>query len=42
MTSYNSKLDLVSTNAYIKFSENMSSSSEDIEWKRNFGVNKGP
>ena len=28
-------------NAYIKFVENMSSSSQDIERKRNFGVNQG-
>ena len=36
------KLDLVNMNAYIKFDENMSSSSQDIERKRNFGVNLGP
>ena len=33
--SYNPKLDLVNLNAYIKFGENMSSSSKDIEWKQN-------
>ena len=38
----NPKLDLVIINAYIKFGENKSSSSQDIEQKRNFGVNKGP
>ena len=40
--SNNSKLDLVNMNAYIKFSENMSSSSQDIKQKPNFGINKGP
>ena len=29
-------------NAYIKFGENMSSSSQDIERKQNFVVNQGP
>ena len=29
-------------NAYIKFGENMSVSSQDIERKRNFGINKEP
>ena len=38
----NPKLDLVNMNAYIKFGENMSSSSHDIEWKENFDVNQGP
>ena len=33
MTCNNSKLDLVNMNAYIKFGENMSSSSQDIERK---------
>ena len=42
MICYNPKLDLVTMNAYIRFGENMSSSSQDIERKRNFGVNKGP
>ena len=36
------KLDLVNMNAYIKFGENMSSSSQDIEQKQNFSVNQGP
>ena len=36
------KLDLVNINAYLKFGENMSSSSQDIEQKRNSGVNQGP
>ena len=38
----NPKLDLVNMNAYIKFGENMSSSSQGIELKGNFGVNQGP
>ena len=42
MTCSNPKLDLVNINAYIKFGENMSTSSQDIERKRMFGVNKGP
>ena len=37
MTCNNPKLDLVNNNAYIKFGENTSSSSQDIEWKQNFG-----
>ena len=38
----NPKLDLVNINACIKFGENSSSSSQDIERKQIFGVNKGP
>ena len=38
----NPKLDLAKINACIKFGENMSSSSQDIERKRNFSVNQGP
>ena len=38
----NPKLDLVKMNAYIKFGENMSVRSQDIERKRNFGANQGP
>ena len=38
----NPKLDLVNMNAYIKFGENMSSSSQDIERKQNFGIKQGP
>ena len=34
----NPMLNLVNINAYIKFGENMSSVSQDIERKRNFGV----
>ena len=41
MTCNNPKLDNVIVNAYIKFGENMSSSSQDIKRKQNFGVNKG-
>ena len=39
MTCNNSKLDLVNMNEYVKFGENMSSSSQDIERKRNSDVN---
>ena len=42
MTCNNPKLDLVNMTAYINFGENMSSSSKDIERKRNFGVKQGP
>ena len=42
MTCNNPKLDLVNMNAYIKFGENMSVSSQDIEQKRNFHKNQGP
>ena len=42
MTCNISKLDLVNMYAYIKFGENLSSCSQDIERKRNFGVNQGP
>ena len=38
----NPKLDLVNMNAYIKFGENMSVRSQDIERKGNFGKNQGP
>ena len=42
MTCNNPKLDLVNMNAYIKFGENLSICSQDIELKQNFGVNQGP
>ena len=42
MTRNNPKLDLVNMNAYIKFGEIMSIRSQDIERKRNLGVNQGP
>ena len=38
----NPMLDLVNMNRYFKFGEYMSSNSQDIERKRNFGINKGP
>ena len=38
----NPKLDLVNMNAYIKFGKFLSIYSQDIERKRNFGVNQGP
>ena len=37
----NDVLDLVNINAYITFGEIMSICSQDIEWKRNFGINQG-
>ena len=42
MACNNPKLDLVNMNAYIKFGENLSICSQDIERKQNFGVNQGP
>ena len=36
------KLDLAKMNAYIKFGEILEICSQDIEQKRNFGINKGP
>ena len=42
MTCINPKLDLVNMNAYIKFGENQSICSRDIDRKQNFDVNKGP
>ena len=41
-TCNNPKLDLAKVNAYIKFGEILPIGSQDIERKRNFGVNKGP
>ena len=38
----NPKLDLVNMNAYIKYGEIVQIGSQDIERKRNFGVNKWP
>ena len=38
----NPMLDLVNTNAYIKFGGILPIDSQDIELKRNFGVNQGP
>ena len=41
MTCNYTKLDLAKINASIKFGEILPIGSQDIEWKRNFGVNKG-
>ena len=41
MTCNNPKLDLVNMNAYLKFGEKMSVSSQDFERKGNFGINQG-
>ena len=38
----NHNIDLVNMNANIKFGEILSISSQDIERKRNFGINQGP
>ena len=38
----NPKVDLVNMNAYITFSEILSIRSQDIEQKRNYGINQGP
>ena len=38
----NPKLDLVNMNAYIQFGDGLPIGSQDIERKRNFGVNQGP
>ena len=38
----NSNLDLVNMNAYLKFGEILSIRSQNIEPKRNSGVNQGP
>ena len=42
MTCNNPKLYLINMNAYIKFSENQSIISKDIERKQNSGVNQRP
>ena len=42
MTSNNPKLDLAKMNAYIRFGDILAIGSQDIEWKQNFGINKGP
>ena len=36
----NPKVDLVNMNAHIEFGEILSISSQDIEQKRNFGINE--
>ena len=38
----NPNVDLVNMNAYIKFGDILSICTQDIERKRNFGVNQGP
>ena len=35
-------IDLVNMNAYIKIVEILSICFQDIQWKRNYDVNKGP
>ena len=42
MTSNNPNVDLVSIKCYIKFGQNLSICTQDIERKQNFGVNQGP
>ena len=42
MTANNPNLDLVSIKSYLKFGQNLSICSEDIEQKQIFGVNQGP
>ena len=42
MTCNNPKLDLVNMNLYIKHGEILSIVSQDIERKRDFGINQGP
>ena len=42
MTANNPNVDLVSINTYIKFGQNLSICSQDIEQKRIFGVDQGP
>ena len=42
MTANNPNIDNVSINSYIKFGEILSICSQDIERKRNFGINQGP
>ena len=41
MEGSNLNIDLVNINAYIQFGEILSTGSQDIEWKQNFGVNQG-
>ena len=42
MTANNPNLDLVSINSYIKFGQNLSICSQDIERQRNSGFNQEP
>ena len=38
----NPKLDLVNVDVHTKFGQILSMGSQDIEWKQNSDVNKGP
>ena len=38
----NPNVDIVNMNAYIKFGEILAICSQNIEWKRNFGLNQWP
>ena len=42
MTGNNPKLDLVNVNVHTKFGQILSIPSQDIERKRNSGINEGP
>ena len=42
MSCDNPNIDLVNMNAYLKFGEILSISSQDIERKQNFGIDQGP
>ena len=42
MKANNPNVDIASINSYIKFGQNMSICSQDIEGKQNFGANQGP
>ena len=42
MTGNNPKLDLVDDDVHTKFGQILSICSQDIEWKQNFDINKGP
>ena len=42
MTCTYPKIDVVNTNAYLKFGEILSICSQDIEQKQSFGLNQGP
>ena len=42
MSCENPNVDLVNMNAYIKFGEILSISSQDIERKQNSDINQGP
>ena len=42
MTGNNPNIDIVNINAYTKFGEILSFSSQDIELKRNSDINQGP